>query len=249
MPTRPNRLASHAQWAAPPLFPGDWRDFALHEAVPFLMSAARRLGASADATLGAGWPTRVRAMRPPFYPGWLLAEVQLALHDGQTGLLHLLYGEPGVAVFTGQSPVIHAINAGGHLRLETPESAASYLRFFCSMVHSTEGRFAFVERRADLFGRGVARRGGKVTARVQQAIAPLVVSKRRGRFRAQVVTRYGVDVFHTTYALPPTGIVEMLEDKPLGVLTMTPEVFRSPHWIVPPPPPAQPESQDAVAKK
>jgi hypothetical protein len=226
---------AHEVWVATPLLPGDWRDLPLAEALPLILRALVRIGRPKLVNLFMNcWPTRVRAMRPTFYPGWVLAEVQAALPDSTIGLCNFLYGETGVLMLDGTSPPIHALNATGALKIDDTERAADYLRFFCTAIHGEEGRFMMVERAADAYGRG-HRAAGRETppeSALSQA-APLSLQAIENGYRGTALLRYGVHLFHVHLQLSPAGMVEMTDDEPVADLDMQPEVFRPPFWVVP----------------
>lgn len=241
MPIEPRHApaAALASWAGPPLVPGRWRDLPQEEALPLMVRLARRIGP--DQPLGLqldSWPVRVRATALPFYPGWLLVQVQFALPDGSIGLADYLYGRPAVLVIGGLSSVAHAVNDLTGLHVDSPDLAAEYVRFFCSSIHGDDGRFAIVEQPDDLFGFGRPGPGAgpAVPVEVLDAIAPITVEPVDGGYEARATVRYGTTMFRSTMHLDPKGLVEMVGDDPLGEVDMEPEVFRAPYWIVAPAP-------------
>ena len=110
-------VEAHAGWAAPPLIPGDWRDLAMHEALPVLAHLPAHCPELRRREFRSAWPMRVRAMRPTCYPDSLLGEVQLVLEDGPVGLYNFLISEMHVLLLDGQTARIHQFNASGALRL------------------------------------------------------------------------------------------------------------------------------------
>jgi hypothetical protein len=230
---------AHDVWAGSPLIAGDWRDLHLAEALPLLLRASTHPGNETPADLFIHFrPGRVRAMRPSFYPGWLLVEVQVSLPNGAIGLCTLLYGDAGPIFNDGTSPPLHALNATGALKLETPEAVADYLRYFCSAVLGKEGRFMVVERADEAFGRGRPEPGATLSPDVRKHIAPIVIQKEGDQYVCRAVVLYGRQFFHVKLSVAPAGKVEMSEDVSLGEAAITPELFVQPFWIFPCPPAA-----------
>ncbi len=234
MPPQYAPLSAHQTWAAPPLVLGDWRDLSLAEALPLTLRALLRLGhPNLVKLLLDCWPTRVRAMRPTCYPGWVFAEAQVALPDGTIGLINFLYGNAAVRVLDGTAPPLHTLNETGALKIENIQQAADYMRFFCSAVHGEEGRFMLLESVQTVYGRGRPPAGvEKPPESVLSHVTPLTVESEDGGYRGTAVMRYGGHVFRVKLRLRASGELEMTDDEPIDTLEMQPEVFRPPFWII-----------------
>jgi hypothetical protein len=233
MPSSYAPLEAHTSWAAAPLIPGDWRDLPLARALPLVLNFALRSERPEVAHLFTQcWPTRVRVMRPSFYPGWLFAEVQAALPDAMIGLCNFLYGDTAVLILDGKAEPIHKVNATGALKIDSVERATDYLRFFCSATHGGDGRFEVLEIPASVYGRGTRRSAAPDTVAAQAT--GVVVQPDGDSYAATAVIRYGIQVFKSHMRLDPSGMVEMIDDTPLGELDMSAEKFRAPYWVVEP---------------
>lgn len=159
-----------------------------------------------------------------FYPGWTFVDVHVDRITEEGNRLHgvaaylvrpLEGGDSSVVVLDGKSPPIHRHNAtaaGPHdstrpLRLDTVEQAADYLRFFCRMVWGEEGAFKTIERVEDL----------PVGAKLEEGFRPAPITGQRvdDDFRFDdVAVLYGGYLFRASFVVKPTGMVEMLGDKP-----------------------------------
>lgn len=221
-------------WAAPPLIPGDWRDLPLHEALPLLLHVAQCAGTDAE-QLPVGWATAVRLMRPSFYPGSVLGEVQVQMADGLVGLYNFLYSPTHMFLLTGKAAPIHEHNAASGIRIDSEAQATDYLTFFCSVVHGADGqRFAIVQTAEDAFGRSAAAPSPALPAEVSEAIRPVVCQAQSdGSYVAEKVTvRYGSGFFSATFKVHQGGNVEMVEDEAIAQVDAPAEVFRGTCWVM-----------------
>jgi hypothetical protein len=215
------------EWAAEPLVPGDWRTLDTADAATLLVRVHALLP-PARAPFVTCWPMAVRVMRPRFYPGWLLVEVQAAHPDGGVGLCNLLYGPYGVALLEGASAPIHRLNGLGALALgDDAAVAAEYLRFFCSVVHGDAGRFLVLEG-PDHLARVSGRDLSTLDAADTPDWTPLDVTCTEEHFVATATILYGTLVARSVFHVERTGSVEMVEDTPLGTLQDPAEEFRLP---------------------
>ncbi len=219
-------------WAVPPLITGDWRDLTVAESVPLLLRYAQKAESDRLRRLFVEhWPTRVRAMRPSFYPGWILAEVQAILPDGVAGLLAFLYGPGGIVTIDGSSNPIHDLNGTGAMAIKEPGQALDYLRFFCSAIHGEEGRFQIVESPFDLLPVEDAASRAAVLA-AAKSLRMAVVRGEQGTYLGHASVLYGGSLFHATFSIQPTGGITMVDDEPVARLPVRRELFRPPFRIV-----------------
>jgi hypothetical protein len=213
-------------WAAPPLVSGDWRTLETAEAATLLVRLQALLPPS-RAPFIAHWPMAVRVMRPRFYPGWLIVEVQAAHADDRVGLCNLLYGPHGVALLDGTSMPIHRLNERGGLALgDDTAVVADYLRFFCSVVHGDEGRFLVLDEEGTL-----AAVSGRDTIALEPAPtlwSPLEITAADQRFVARGTILYGTLVARAVFHVERSGSIEMVEDEPVGTLMYPAEEYRKP---------------------
>jgi hypothetical protein len=223
-------MASDSRWIGPPLIPGDWRDLALDEAVPLLL----RLALQAEQhDLGHlfvdNWPTRARAMRLSFYPGWILVEAQATLAGGGEGICCFLYGTLGVVIIDGNSAPVHWINGQGVLAIkDKPAAAADYLRFFCSAVHGESGRFRVIESLTELALPTEVTSLPELSQALDGKPRPIAISSDGEDFLATACVLYDSALFKAEFRIEPTGAVTMTDDDPIAPLPVQPEAFKSP---------------------
>ena len=225
-------VAKSEAWAAPPLIAGDWRDLTMAESVPLLLRYAQKAESERLRRLFVEhWPVRVRAMRPRCYPGWILAEVEAVLPDGEAGLLAFLYGPGGITTIDGSSNPIHDLNGTGALAIKEPALALDYLRFFCSAIHGEEGRFQIVESPFDLLPIADAEARAAVLA-ASKSLRQASVHGGDGTYLGHGSVLYGGSLFHATFSVQPTGNITMVDDEPGPRPRVRREPFRPPFRIV-----------------
>ncbi|MHB1326734.1 MAG: hypothetical protein ACYC2K_00900 [Gemmatimonadales bacterium] len=219
-------------WAVPPLISGDWRNLIVAESIPLLLRYAQNAESDRLRRLFVeNWPVRVRAMRPRFYPGWILAEVQAVLPDGVAGLLAFLYGPGGIVTIDGSSNPIHELNGTGALDIKGLPQALDYLRFFCSAIHGDEGRFQIVESASDLLPvDDAAARAAVLEA--AKSLSHASVHGDEGAYTGHGSVLYGGSLFNASFSIESTGGITMIDDDPLTRLPVRRELFRPPFRIV-----------------
>lgn len=157
-----------------------------------------------------------------FYRYHRLVELRFANGQGTQRVL-VLEGPEQSAWLDGSSAPIHDANEAEDLTL-TDRTAANYLRFFCYFVCGDEGAFVLVEAREDIqLAEAVGVTAGDLEPSLDTArdkahltMVPGVDSDARWVFDAAVA--YGDAFFAAAFALVPSGLVEMIDDEPIGTL-------------------------------
>lgn len=187
----------------------------------FLPAPQRRLEAGEMAALadqldpvdgkGAFSPeTKGEVFELDFYPGldlirltdpaWLPAGVCVYLIRREGNELYRL---------NGTSPPIHEVNAKVSLKL-TEALAADYLRFFCFFVRGDEGPFHICADAADPL------LPAKATAVAEHVEPPRVYgTDSDGKVRLSATVFYSNAVFNADFLVEPTGMIEMVDDRPV----------------------------------
>ena len=203
------------QWAASPIIPGDWFDIDPANARELLVLFVESLKTSLVPNILVDAPVhRLRAMPTRMYPGWLLVECQIALQGKTPALFCFIFGPDGAALLDGTAVPIHALNK--HLKPEftDPETCASYLQFYCSMVRSDRGRFEIIGSLDDLAlqkGTPAARR-----KQIKKLLQPLGISEKTDKgLSYKAVVRYGDELFNSAFIVLPDGLIEMTDDEQL----------------------------------
>lgn len=212
------RLAENpAPWVDRPVYSADWREVESEDEVrSFLWQLALPGRVLADRSRLVD---RVRVTRPSFYPGQTLVEMQAGLGDDTHAICSFLTsGRHPTAILAGQSPPIHAVNAGGLLRRMDEEGVAlDYMRFFCSYVWGDSGPFRIVESTADV---PLADTAGEVAAatvaRLIEATPCTIKPLPPADWEIIALVCYQNALFKARFKVEPTGMVSMIEDEPLA---------------------------------
>jgi hypothetical protein len=230
------RISADEPWVAPPLVPGDWRELSAGESAMLVLRLSYFTRHPVARTFFLRfWPLKVRAMRPRFYPGWVLAEIQTAQPDGRRGLCNFLYGTAGGVLLDSTSAPVHRANGSKVLALAAPGAAADYLRFFCAAVHGEEGPFRIVESIQEVQARTMEGQGASSIDPADAAeVRPIVITPRDGGFSAAASLLYGPGLFRAVFAIDAEGTIEMLEDTQVSALRLRPEEYRGPFRLYPP---------------
>lgn len=227
VPPRVAALALDADvvWHLPPAFSGNWTDLQSDAAE----NAVDRLRAAFPKAWGEGVAEGVRAVRRmemSCYPGFDAVEVLFQFKDGdrqKKSQLALL--GPEIAFWiTGASPGLHKLNSmrredgKPHLDISTEESAAEYLRFFCSAVHSDEGPFRVVPTFEEL---AAHMKTGEAFEVSDGVFSGAVVRRIEGEadetaWEIEVPLLYADVLFRSQFRLQRSGMVEMFEDDPIA---------------------------------
>lgn len=116
----------------------------------------------------------------------------------------------------GTSPPIHEINAKLPLHLPDEKIAEAYLKFFCAHVWGKEGGFWICDSREDIpFTPGADLQAFETT--LHDIMEPVYNGKNeQGHFLFDATVQYSNAIFKVSFAVQPTGMVEMLDDEPIG---------------------------------
>lgn len=187
----------------------------------FLPAPHRRLEAGEMATLadrldpvdgkGAFSPeTAGEVFVLDFYPGLDLIRLTDPAWVPEGVCVYLIQRkENGIYRLNGTSPPIHEVNAKAPLKL-TEVLAADYLRFFCFFVHGEEGPFHICADTADPL------LPSEATGVACYVEPPRVYgADSDGKFRLSALVFYSNAVFNADFLVAPTGMIEMLDDRPV----------------------------------
>jgi tetratricopeptide (TPR) repeat protein len=201
------------QWQTPPLIPGAWRQLHPEEQ----RAEWRRLsqGGEFEKRVAAEL-VRVRTLPLSFYDGATLYEVESNRRLGVFTYVRVAGRPDYVLTVDGRSPAIHELNKSGSLRLDTPEQAAQYVRFFLSGLTGEYGNFRILDDETDLNLSASALASMKQS--LGRLILPLVLRRtREGKWDARATIRYGANLFYTMLSIDNlTGNVSMVIDSPVA---------------------------------
>lgn len=221
-------MSGEQSFVLPPPLPGNWVE--LPDPARALLLARLR-----ECRFGFIEPTDgslARVLPLDFWKGWMLCDVQPARKapmpdmlrgataDGAPveapapGIHSFLYGPDGFSPLDGSSGVIHHHNGLHPLDLSTVELQHAYLRFFCYFVRGELGPFEIVEERGRL--RGLEALGERVAIRELTRVTEDGATRDDGTTTHDASIVYGENLFTSRFALRRDGMIEMLDDDPLG---------------------------------
>jgi len=183
-----------------------------------------------DGPWAMGLEARGRSARLSFYNKLRLIWIRAAV-EGKTLDVFCLWDYADKAlVLDGTSTPIHDANDFERLVL-TGETVADYVRLFCFAVRGEDGAFTLLEPRTEPSGhsRPFPQPAAKASARLAPLLKPLQTKGQDAddRFLVEAVLGYGKTVSSVVFAVPASGMIEMVADEPVvGYLgsTRLPEV-------------------------
>lgn len=210
-----------------PMMAGHWREMSGAQSARFRQHLY-------DASAIPGGPTLAETILGPVrylvldcYPGWVLAEADVAAGAGEIATVDLMYGPGVIWLVDGTSLKFHLLNTGqlsatpGAAPLPSPlaplgadVAGPQYLRLFCGAVWGAEGPFTLIDDAAHPVLAGADDSDGW-----RDRIAPLSMQARGDELLADAVVGYGQDVFRARFRLDQ-GLVTMEDDEMIarGVL-------------------------------
>lgn len=174
--------------------------------------------------LAAARVTSARRASLPFYQQHVLVDLTL---DGVEGIdrVFLLQADDRLHWLDGSSAAIHLVNEAESLVL-ADEAMLDYVRFFTYFVRGDSGPFTIIAAQHEIQQAGTepdlpgseTRTG--VLARCRAGVVPLSGMGLRddGRYGVQATIAYGGGLFAARFAIERNGLIEMVEDEPIGVL-------------------------------
>lgn len=194
-------------WSMPTMLDSSWRTLTEDESAVSIERFAALKEGNREIATGV---SLVRQAPLVFYADGHIVELEAAADDGPRIFTMLRVGDKYYSL-DGTSPAIHRAKDENRLLLDTADQAASYIRFFTTYVHGEEGPFQIVESEDDIVWQNTVRQETKNIA--QGVMIPFEVWKAEDdRWMASASLQYGAGIFHTSFALSMTGMIEMVED-------------------------------------
>ncbi|BBZ45230.1 hypothetical protein MPRM_25110 [Mycobacterium parmense] len=197
-----------------------WTPCADDEGTEALTRLAARLPAFfADSTL-----VSCRWSALSFYSDHRLMELQFFREHGMARA-YALHGLHDTEWLSGESNSIHEVNEAESLEL-TESTVADYVRFFFYFLRADDGAFVLIESADEVHAPAdVEERdeGGDDTLSLKAARATARPLSARGlddtgRWLLDAAVTYGGHLFTCSLAVESDGVVEMMDDEPIGAL-------------------------------
>ena len=155
-----------------------------------------------------------------------LQEDENDVNRGNRTVTLLTQGGEAIRLLDGDSKKIHSLNgtelpggdrspSGSVLSLTSVSAARDYLGFFCAAVWGDKGAFCIVEKDSQLPERGREELSKKLAA--LQKDKP--DHEQEGTYRFTRFVRYSENLFEANFLVKTNGLVEMLNDTPLKLMS------------------------------
>lgn len=205
----------YADWPAPPIVPGNWRDLDGDLAINTVIAICEWLEDERNIrNLSVDWSIDRARVRPlTCYEDTMLVELGGHAGFGRPGLMNIIVHEDGMALLDGTSTVIHDLNLEFPPLLDTADQRREYLHLFMNWVHADNGRFQPVATQADLQRRlftGDDTSFENMTLSAFEETVPPEGSDALAHYTGTVL--YGTSLFQGVMAVYRGGIVEMIDD-------------------------------------
>ncbi len=159
--------------------------------------------------------TQVHWRQLPFYDSVALIRVKDPNWVNQKLTIYYLTDQGNLFRLNGTSPPIHEVNAKAPIKV-TEANVLEYLRFFCFFVRGEEGPFYIAETMDDP---NMPTDMDDTTRSVVEGTvrgATFEGMNDQGHFLCDAVVFYSNALFIASFAVQPTGMIEMLDDEPIA---------------------------------
>ena len=225
-PSAPPKTKNSA-WSVRPLIPGKWRTLSLADACAVIGRFTAYEAANEYPQLTANHTAfqQVRILPLCSLLGWLLAEMETLLDDGNTGFVAALMGPGGriLPMNWSSDPIISA--ARGSLPWPPDDAQArEFCLLFCNLLSSGEQRFHIAETLADVdLAPDLPTKHLKA---FRKALKPLTLAREKNEVYANATMIYAGQVAAVRLQILPTCIIEMSDDNALGTAHVKNEELR-----------------------
>jgi tetratricopeptide (TPR) repeat protein len=194
-----DRNQKQANWDLPTMMPGVWR----------ILTAAERAAPlqhllAIDKTVNADQVQGIRRIPLEFYDDAALYEAEVKLPDGKNGIVTFV--QRGTEwVLLELTSTINQLNKTSAPKLDTPDLALSYLRFWAGTLEETDhGRWRLIDRAEDIDW--LASASGALRESVSEKIKPLVLEPSSDKeWQAIGTIQYGNALYEASFHVSRNG--------------------------------------------
>lgn len=209
-----------------------FRESVLSYVMNWIISYLKSKSAVLKRGLGGGVNIKTaRSIGLSFYPGWQWVEVRIEKGKKRYGFVSVLWNKEKkeAKLLNGTSSIIHEHNATQALDLNTPDKAKDYLRFFCRNVWGEEGPFTLYEHADSIDPKELQEQAQSISiSNTTQIKDP--ENEKEGHWLATAHVRYSNALFEAKFKILDSGMVEMLDDRPLLTDQMPSMIFQAPYY-------------------
>ncbi|MEM0935158.1 MAG: ankyrin repeat domain-containing protein [Pseudomonadota bacterium] len=196
-------------------WPKIWLEEKLAEAVPRVTLEFDRSDMSFK-HVGRWTPVHRRSSQLPYSSVVRLVETWFRRSDHSIGVAAKVCDRGGRVLFEvdGKSPQIHQFNSSNKLRLKDEEDARTYLSFFCNAVHGDAGPFKIITKVEDIASDSAL--PTSLRRDIHKSLEnDAIFSEANNTWWARQTLLYSHSIFESAFRIQSSGMVEMLEDKPI----------------------------------
>jgi tetratricopeptide (TPR) repeat protein len=206
-------LAHYGQkpWSLPPLLPGAWRTLGGEE----LTATLKKLSTSAK-NLNPKQVTGVRRLPLDFYDDAALYEIEISAGVNHNGIVSYVQRGKDWTFLDGTAARIQDMNRKSPPKLDTPERAIEYLRFFMGAIQKPEqGTLVLIDQPDDILWLPSV---PDTQRNIETAlINPLIVEESADHEWQGIGTiEYGSFLYSASFLLSRNGVVTIQRAKPSG---------------------------------
>ena len=164
-----DRNQKNANWSLRTIVPGDWRILTAAETAVALQHLL-----AIDKNITADQVRGIRKMRLDFYDDAAAYEAEVKLADGKDGVINYVQRGSDWVLLTGNRNAILNLNATAPPKLDQPDLALAYLRFYVNSIDVPDvGRLRLIDHPEDVDW--LASAPGDVRASVVGKFKPLLL--------------------------------------------------------------------------
>jgi len=228
-PSDPTKNENPA-WSVRPLIPGKWRTLSLADACAVIGKLTAYEAANEYSRLTANDTAfqRVRILPLCSLPGWLLAEMETSLDDGNIGFVAALMGPGGriLPMNWSSDPII--IAARDSLPWPPDDAQAKeFILLFCNLLSGGGQRFRIAEELTDIDL--APDLPTKTLEAFRKILKPLTISRENNAVYADATIIYAGRVSEVRLQILPTCVIQMSDDNTIGTAHIKDEELRG--WI------------------
>jgi tetratricopeptide (TPR) repeat protein len=206
----PTLLLDHygqVPWSLPPMLPGTWRTLGGDERTTALVQLL-----TVNKSLRQDQVRGMRKLSLDFYDDGALYELEVTAGTNRDGIVSVVQRGKDWKVLDGSATPILELNRTSPPKLDTPERAIAYLRFYLGAIQFTKGTFVLIDQTDDILWLKTASDTQRKGA--SEKIKPLILeSSPDGEWQAIGTLEFSGDLFDASFRLSRAGVVNIVRDR------------------------------------
>jgi tetratricopeptide (TPR) repeat protein len=206
-----DRNQRNASWTVRPIVPGDWRILTATEFASVLQHLL-----AIDKNITSDEVHGIRKMRLDFYDDAAAYEADVKLPSGEDGIISFVQRGLEWVLLTGTRDAIQGLNATAAPKLDQPDLALAYMRFFVNSIDVPNlGRLRLIDHPEDVDWLESA--PGSVRSSVVGKFKPLLLESTSDKeWQAIGTLQIGNTFWEASFHLARNGDVSMQQSRQIG---------------------------------